>query len=1191
MRNTHGESDSGFGAKRRTSQSARRWALFVLFHLAWVAQLPAQEIILGIDTNSRPILRWAVPDNRFFRIESAGTLHATNWTLVSYTNLDVLTATNGTWEHALRSLRDREFFRLRSVGIISNHVVRTVVDAAGNGDHTTLAAALAGLPPEGGVVEVRAGTYLGGVAISSGITLRGAGMAQTRILAPVWNGQGPREEALSVMGNDVTIESLSVDVQLTNQPAASDANGLITLSGARLTVRHCRVLNGISQGVSVLGPSSDVLVENCEILNVATNEIPAGTSGAHQAGIRCEGTLRPTVRNNFIRGWSHGIALAGGVTNGLVEGNQVWDNLGFRDAAHQTLSAALLEIGAAGAVSTGNRWQSNTVSGSAGHGLEVGSFVIGAQFIGNTFARAGRVSGQGELWRIQAGTTPIGSNHLFEANLVVSDGRNESCEFNGALDGLLIRSNQFTGFRHAATRGALLLNGTGTNAAPVITANLFTACQQGIVLTGATGGILVQSNQFTSVPSNAVAINAAGGHAHQIIGNVLTATNYAVGIRLEAGTGHLVASNQLTLPGQHLLILSASNRIEGNRLEETGVPVTGIVRIESTNAVDNTARNNLIIGFNADSVAFNFVDAAATNTATSNVVLRATPAFYASAGAANTVSSPTEPPCLAFVGSLGTNGTVLGQLPGIRLEGGSLIIASTTLSNALTLLPAQGASVTIDAGTYDGSFVLPGHTTIRGQGTSQTILRAPVDGTGQLFFITNGQGNILLENLTLDGRRSAYTSLPAIVGGVNGIITVDAENVTLRNCRIRDAVNNGVFVGTAIPGFLIENCLVENSATNNTPAGTLGGHGYGIFCAGSASPVIRSNTVRGWAQAVGLWPGVTNGLVEHNQIVDNFGFLDAGHRETRSACEDYGAGVVPHGWNLWRSNVVDGSTSHCLEIAQGVTASRFVGNTLRRPGQISNNGNHFELTGGLGQTNRDVVLEGNTILSDGQRADACSVNGLAYNAVITNNLFSGFSHPGSLGPIFLGGLNGVQGTVIVGNTFTNSRYGVRINADTTGFIIRSNTFTAVRQSDAVIWVDTTGAGRVEGNTLETTAPMVGIKLDDATGAGVPGGQIVAGNHLRLPGSGVLCLTPSNTITNNLIEETVSDGGGTILLLGPRATRNLVAGNTVMTFSPWALRVASGAALNTFTNNIIPLDGLRVDEDSTNNVFLNNRPAQ
>ncbi|MEQ1882885.1 MAG: putative lipid II flippase FtsW, partial [Burkholderiales bacterium] len=156
------------------------------------------------------------------------------------------------------------------------------------------------------------------------------------------------------------------------------------------------------------------------------------------------------------------------------------------------------------------------------------------------------------------------------------------------------------------------------------------------------------------------------------------------------------------------------------------------------------------------------------------------------------------------------------------------------------------------------------------------------------------------------------------------------------------------------------------------------------------------------AQGVGLWPGVTNGLVENNQIVNNFGFLDAAHTSYRSACEDYGAGVVPHGWNLWRSNLVDGSTASCLEIAQGVTASRFVGNTLRRPGQISDYGNHVDVTGGPGQINRDVMIEGNTFISDGLRVDTCAVNGLAYDTIISNNMFTGFTYAGnSVGLVYL----------------------------------------------------------------------------------------------------------------------------------------------------------------------------------------------
>lgn len=507
----------------------------------------------------------------------------------------------------------------------------------------------------------------------------------------------------------------------------------------------------------------------------------------------------------------------------------------------------------------------------------------------------------------------------------------------------------------------------------------------------------------------------------------------------------------------------------------------------------------------------------------------------------------------------------------------------TTLVAALDSLPPEGGVVVLQPGTYAGGLTIPSHVTLRGAGIGQTRLLAPTEGNGQALLVSGS--NVVIEAMTLAGQRAARSVPPDEVALI-GVITVDGANVTVRNCHIHDAPNFGVLVGVSVPGFLIENSVVENSATNNVPQGTPGGHGYGIFCAGSASPIIRSNVVRGWAQAVGLWPGVTNGLVEHNQIVDNFGFLDAAHTSTRSACEDYGAATAPHGWNLWRSNLVDGSTSHCLEIAQGVTASRFVGNTLRRPGQISNYGNHWEVTGVSGQTNRDVVIEGNVIISDGLRADHCSVNGFAYNTVISNNTFTGFNHSSSLGPIFLGGRRGVRGTIVVSNTITASRYGVRVNADTTEFLVRGNTFTDARQSDAVIWADTTGSGRIEGNTVTGSEPVVGIKLT-GLGAGQTG-TLVADNWVRVAAGGIWCFTSSNVIRNNVFDETIANGSGTILLSGPNALGNLVVSNVVTTLGPWAIRLSSGADFNTITNNVIPPFTLRIDGSAgVNNVLSGN----
>lgn len=991
-----------------------------------------EEVSIQVDASNRPALRWTVEGSRFFRLEFADTFPATNWTFVPVSGLNLLATTNDILAQDIQLPIAARFYRLRSVGVLSSNVVQMVVDAAGSGDHTTITAAVASMPPEGGMVTVRAGMYAGGLTIPSRVTLRGAGADQTRILAPVWSGTGPRTEAVTVMGDDVVIEGLEVDGQQASQPATADTYGLITVVGSRVSIRDCRLANASSHGVSLFPTASDAIIENCEIYGNSTNNFPAGTPGTQQVGLRCQGP-RPILRNNLVRGWGQAVVLAGGVINGRVEGNQL------------------------------------------------------------------------------------------------------------------------------------------------------TYFGQGIVLTGSCAGILVQSNSFPLVLSNAVAIKAAGGDAHQIVGNLITATNYAVAIWLAAGTNHLVSGNSTTLPGQHVLVYSSDNRIEGNRLEDTGVPVTGIVRIETPGALRNVSSNNIIIGYSQSTVAFNFVNGAAANSAVSNLLLRVTPAFDISGAVGNTVTLPVQPVSQVFVGPLDLNGAVLGQPRGVRLVAGTLTIASISMVDAMSLLPSGGGIVIVDEGVYDGSYVLPGNTVIRGQGIGRTVLRAPVDGRGQIL-IVNGS-NVLIEAVTLDGRRSAYTVLPDEAAGF-GIISVNAANVTVTNCVVRDSLKNGISVGVGVPGFRVENCVVENSATNNVPQGTPGGHGYGIFCAGSTSPVIRSNVVRGWAQAVGLWPGVTNGLVEFNQIVDNFGFLDTAHTINRSACEDYGAGVVPHGWNIWRSNLVDGSTASCLEIAQGVTSSHFIGNTLRRPGQISNYGEHWAVTGVIGQTNRGVLIAGNTIISDGTRDDACAVNGVAYNTVISNNTFTGFTY-GTFGPLILGGNAGSRDSIVVSNTFTSCRYGVRVNGDATGFIVRGNTFTDVQQSDAAIWADSTGSGRIEGNTITGSQPMVGIRLTDSQNGG-QAGNIVTGNRITVPGSGIFCLTSNNVITNNVFNETIADGVGTVLLAGVNAVGNLVASNSVSTLSSWAIRLANGADRNTITNNLVAPFAIRIEESAgTNNVILGN----
>ena len=669
----------------------------------------------------------------------------------------------------------------------------------------------------------------------------------------------------------------------------------------------------------------------------------------------------------------------------------------------------------------------------------------------------------------------------------------------------------------------------------------------------------LRNNVFISSASGLPLVNATAGSGHRVESNRFESVISMVGVLLASGSGHRVATNVFRAPGSAVVLQGGASTVEKNDFRNPGGAATALVRLEGVTASGNVVVSNLLIA--PSGVAVAIASGAVGNRVEANRLVPGDVLVEATAGSGNVVVnnalrtliavSAVPPPWV---------GEIVG---GVALEttNGVPTLWTGTLSNAVALIGSSGADVELGEGVFTGNVQLTNGVVLRGQGRERTKI-VPLTPE-QLPAVRVVGSGVTIQDLEFDGQRDASPETTNSFNGIEGVVTVSGAGASLRRVRVANSLLNGILATFGGAGLRIEDSLILNTATNNVPEGTVGGHGYGIFCSRAANVVVRSNVISGWAQGVGLWWGVTNGLVELNRIVDNFGFIDAAHLINRSACEDYGADVVPHGANLWRSNLVDGTTARCLEIAQGVTGSRFIGNVLRRPGQISNHsGEHWDVTGVVGQPTSDIWIEGNDIRSEGLRADSCSVNGLASRVVVTNNDFVGFAHSVSPGPIFLGGLSGVSNVMIVGNRFSDSRFGVWVNSDTTDYVVRDNVFTNVQPSDAVIHIDNSGTGRVEGNSISGTAIVTGMKINGT------GSNWISGNWVVLPAQSLICLGADNIVTNNVFTETFASGVGTIRLYGSGAARNRVVGNTVGSPNSRAILVDGGAADNTVTNNVL-----------------------
>lgn len=506
-------------------------------------------------------------------------------------------------------------------------------------------------------------------------------------------------------------------------------------------------------------------------------------------------------------------------------------------------------------------------------------------------------------------------------------------------------------------------------------------------------------------------------------------------------------------------------------------------------------------------------------------------------------------------------------LPGLADK--AFVIQTTNLQQTLNSVPSNGASIILREGVYDGGVDLQSRTILIGGGAASTVLKAPI---GQRNCINVVGDDVIISGLGVDGQRDSQPSqisTESLCG-----ITIRGARVKILNCYVHDTRNIGIHAVAPARDLLVENCVIQNSATNNQPGGTLGYHFTGLYCNRVGSPIIRSNTISGWSQAVGLWYGTANAIVEGNTIIDNFGFRDDAHTIPRSACEDYGADVATHGRNLWTNNVVDGTTLHCMEIASGVIGSSYVNNVFRRPGQISNQGSHFVIAGTRGQVTTDILLEGNQIYSSGLRNDTCSISGEIDRIGLVKNDFRGFNLMGSSGPFIINPLIGAKGFKLVGNTFTDCVFGIWLEGSGESFVISSNLFKSVRGRNSAITINAGHGHAIEGNQIDGLDDTVGIILQGQ------GGHLVSGNRISVPNQSVLCRSPDNVVQGNALSETLRSLGGVVRLDGPLALRNIITNNLVQaSLNSRALLITAGADFNIFQNNQVLRGALVVGPDA------------
>jgi len=196
---------------------------------------------------------------------------------------------------------------------------------------------------------------------------------------------------------------------------------------------------------------------------------------------------------------------------------------------------------------------------------------------------------------------------------------------------------------------------------------------------------------------------------------------------------------------------------------------------------------------------------------------------------------------------------------------------------------------------------------------------------------TNGQ---VIENRDID-----YS------GGLNRAVTINHNNVTVRNCRIR-AVNdrNGIWIESGVTGTVIEHCEIDGSAQDYGTDRSDGNYGnIAITMRGSAA-TFRYNRMYGVRQGSNLNPDT---VAEYNHIYD---LHQNATGVSTSAFGHYGVGFGYAGGTTVRRNLLECGSSGALTIysqsAGPATDAQFLQNLILGVGR------GFGIRGGHSGENR-----------------------------------------------------------------------------------------------------------------------------------------------------------------------------------------------------------------------------------------------
>jgi hypothetical protein len=569
-----------------------------------------------------------------------------------------------------------------------------VVDAAGDGDYTTLAAALAAASA-GDALFVKNGTYAGGVTISlDGVTLRGESRDGAVIQSPLSS-----TPAITVTGDDVIIDSVTVDGRRSSQTGTGTAQGFsgIYVLGQRVVVRNCAVKNTLGNGITANGSPTDINdgeVTNCVITNTATDGVTP-TTGAHLVGVQLiNGTYRWRITGNYVSGWSQGIGLWYGATHCVVAHNNVYANYGYADAAHTLPRSAIEDYGATTTTHGHNLWAGNIINGATSECIECAQGVIGSRFVNNICLNPNKFGDNTGFGITVAGVTAEPTRDItLSGNTLLGDatGTLRTGMRIGTQGTVKVINNDIIDCANTASSGALALNNATTRA--IIQGNTLRNCAGGVYTVVDPALLIVTGNEILSPASTLILINIIGGTAFTISNNTLDANGVnctGIQIAATAGNGHIITGNTCkSFIASCIDVRRGNCQITHNYCQTTSG--FGAIRLDGANAKYNNVRWNYCDANNAVRTIY-FANSAASNVVQENWLIGA---------AAGVVDFPTSPWVAQNSNIITPNNrhTQIVPITGLFLGAQTVGATEATIAHGLPWTPREIQVVMTSAGT------------------------------------------------------------------------------------------------------------------------------------------------------------------------------------------------------------------------------------------------------------------------------------------------------------------------------------------------------------------------------------------------------------------------------------------------------------------------------------------------------------